>query len=51
VRILEVSNGTREPDGTRRTFHLGAMPGDTPHQVVAASYGINPETYRESVRT
>ena len=51
VRIIEVVNGSPEPDGTRRKFHLGAMPGDTPHDAVAASYGINPAVYRESVRT
>jgi hypothetical protein len=50
-RIIEVVNGTIEPDGTRRKFHLGAMPGDTPAEVVAASYGITPAHYREAVRT
>jgi hypothetical protein len=51
IRIIEVINGSPEPDGTRRRFHLGAMPGDTPHNVVAASYGIDPAAYREAVRT
>jgi hypothetical protein len=50
-RIIEVVNGTIEPDGTRRKFHLGAMPGATPAEVVAASYGIAPPHYREAVRT
>jgi hypothetical protein len=39
-RVIEVINGSREHDGTRRTFHLAAMPGDTPAEVIAASYGI-----------
>jgi hypothetical protein len=51
IRIIEVINGSPEPDGTRRRFHLGAMPGDTPHNVVAASYGIDPAVYREALRT
>lgn len=51
IRVLEVTNGTVEPDGTLRKFHLGAMPGDTPHAAVAASYGFNPDVYKESVRT
>jgi hypothetical protein len=51
IRIIEVMNGSLEPDGTRRRFHLGAMPGNTPQEVVAASYGINPKVYQEAVRT
>ena len=51
IRIVEVQNGSLEPDGSRRKFLLGAMPGATPHQVIAASYGINPELYVEAVRT
>lgn len=51
VRILEVVNGSVEPDGRRRKFHLGAMAGNTPHECVAASYGRNPERYREADRT
>ena len=50
-RIIEVVNGSRERDGTRRKFHLVAMPGDTPAEVIAASYGIAPAHYREAVRT
>jgi hypothetical protein len=50
-RVIEVVNGTLEPDGTRRKFHLRAMPGDTPAEVVAATYGIAPAHYREAVRT
>jgi hypothetical protein len=51
IRIIEVINGSLEPDGSRRKFHLGAMRGDSPHEVVAASYGINPQAYREAVRS
>ena len=51
LRIIEVRNGSLEPDGTRRRFHLGAMRGDTPHEVIAASYGIAPKHYREAVRS
>lgn len=51
IRIVEVVNGSLEPDGTRRKFHLGAMPGKTPHDVIAASYGIAPQHYREAART
>ncbi len=50
VRIVEVMNGSLEADGTRRRFHLGAMPGATPHEAIAASYGIAPAHYREVVR-
>lgn len=52
VRILEVVNGTEEPDGTKRKFHLGAMPGSTDtHNAVARSYGFNPDRYKERQRT
>ena len=51
VRVIEVTNGSLEPDGSRRRFHLGAMPGATPAEVVAASYGIDPRRYREAVRS
>ena len=51
VRILEVNNGSLELDGTRRKFHLGAMRGETAHDVTAASYGIAPQHYREAIRS
>jgi len=51
IRLLEVQNGTLEPDGSRRKFILGALPGNSPHECVAASYGINPKYYNEAVRT
>jgi hypothetical protein len=50
-RILEVMNGSLEPNGTRRKFHLGALAGETPAEAIAASYGIPAEHYREAVRT
>ena len=51
IRVVEVVNGSLEPDGTRRKFILGAMPGKTPHEAIAASYGVAPKHYREAVRT
>jgi hypothetical protein len=51
IRVVEVLNGSLEPDGTRRKFVLGAMPGNTPHEAIANSYGISPRHYREAVRT
>lgn len=37
--------------GSRRKFHLGAMPGNTPHECVAASFGRPAGKYREAVGT
>jgi len=58
LQVTEVHNGSLEPDGTRRRFHLGAArdprtrkPPRTPHEAVAHSYGIAPKHYREAVRT
>jgi hypothetical protein len=52
IRVLDVYNGSLEPDGTRRRFFLGAMrDAKTPHEAVAMSYGIRPENYNEQVRT
>ena len=51
ARILELANGTVEPDGTRRKFHLGAMLGETPHDCVAASFGRPADKYREAIGT
>lgn len=51
IRIVEVHNGSLEPDGSRRAFLLGAMPGATPHDAIAASFGISPKHYVEAVRT
>lgn len=56
VRVIEVNNGSLEPDGTRRKFILGCVHRngrypDTPHEAVAWSYGINPKIYKELLRT
>lgn len=56
IRVVEVVNGTREPDGTHRKFILGCVRRDgrfpeTPHEAIAWSYGINPKVYDEVVRT
>jgi hypothetical protein len=52
IRVLDVHNGSLEPDGTRRRFHLGALSGaKTPHEAVAMSYGRNPNSYGEACRT
>lgn len=58
IRVVEVENGSLEPDGTRRKFVLGAarhpitnaLPG-TPHEAIAWSYGRPADQYEESVRT
>lgn len=58
MEVIEVTNGSVEPDGSRRTFHLGAArdpraqaPARTPAEAIAHSYGIAPAHYREAVRT
>ena len=56
VRVVEVVNGSNEPDGTRRKFVLGAArrsrrEATTVAEAIAASYGVNPKVYREAVRT
>ena len=52
IRVLDVWNGSLEPDGTRRRFFLGAMRGaNTPHEAAALSYGIDPRIYSEGTRT
>lgn len=48
VRIIEVVTGSTEPDGGR--YLLAAMPGDTPHEVIAASYRMAPARSRAAVR-
>lgn len=56
IRVVEVVNGSLEPDGTRRKFvlgcvrHNGQLP-ETPAEAVAFSYGINPKFYKETIRT
>jgi hypothetical protein len=52
LRVLDVYNGSLEPDGSRRRFFLGAMSGArTCHEAVAMSYGISPDVYVEGART
>ena len=52
LAILHVVNGSLEPDGTRREFHLGALSeARTCHEAVAMSYGRAPHSYREAGRT
>jgi len=56
IRVVEVINGTKEPDGTFRKFILGCIRRDgrypdTPSEAIAWSYGINPKKYNETVRT
>jgi hypothetical protein len=52
ARYLHVVNGSLKPDGTRRTFLLGAHPeAATPHEAVAASYARPANRFREAVRT
>lgn len=56
VRVVEVINGSVEPDGTRRKFILGCVRQNgafpkTPHEAIAWSYGINPNVYSEAQRT
>jgi hypothetical protein len=52
VRMLRVVNGTVEPDGGRRQFHL-SVPWwcSTPHEAVAWSYGRPAQLHTEAVRT
>ena len=52
LAILHVVNGSLEPNGTRREFHLGALSeARTCHEAVAMSYGRAPHSYREAGRT
>jgi len=52
VRVLRVVNGTIEPDGHRRQFHLGVpLECNTPQEAVAWSYGRPAQFHTEAVRT
>lgn len=52
LNVIEVTNGTIEPDGTRKKYMLGALRDTkTPHEAVAASYGRPASKYKEVVRT
>jgi hypothetical protein len=50
--VVEVENGTREPDGSRRHYFLPVPPGArTPHEAVAWTYGLTPDRYWIAART
>jgi len=50
--VLEVENGTREPDGTRRRYFLPVPPlMRSPRQAAAWTYGLSAEEYDVAVRT
>jgi hypothetical protein len=56
IRVVEVINGSQEPDGSYRKFILGCVRRDgrypeTPNEAIAWSYGIPETIYDESVRT
>ena len=52
LAILHVVNGSLEPNGTRREFHLGALSeARTCHEAVAMSYGRASHSYQEAGRT
>jgi hypothetical protein len=52
IRVLRVLNGTVEPDGRRRQFHLGVpLECNTPHEAVAWSYGRHARLHSEALRT
>lgn len=51
VKVLQVTNSSLEPDGSRRKFHIGVVNGENPHEAVAHSFGFNPEYFKESVCT
>ena len=46
LKLLEVTNGTAEPDGSRKTYWLNVPPNmQTARQAVAWTYGMSPEDY------
>jgi hypothetical protein len=50
--LLEVKNGTLEPDGTRRRYFLRVPPHMlTAREAAAWTYGLSPEQYEIAVRT
>jgi hypothetical protein len=50
--LLQVQNGTLEPDGTRRLYFLRVPPDiRTPHQAVAWTYGLSTAQYELAIRT
>lgn len=58
INVVEVLNGSLEPDGTRRKFILGAARHPTsgsnprtPKEAIAWSYGIPEKAFNEGART
>ena len=52
ICFVEVVNGTREPDGTRKRYFLRVPPDmQTAREAVAWTYGLTAEQYRPQVRT
>ena len=50
--VLEVQNGTREPDGTYRQYFLSVPPNmRSPTEAVAWTYGLTARQYELAVRT
>jgi hypothetical protein len=50
--VVEVTNGTLEPDGGRRRYFLAVPPYvETPREAVAWTYGLESEEYELAVRT
>jgi hypothetical protein len=50
--VVEVENGTREPDGTRRRYFLRVPPTiSSAHEAVAWTYGLTREQYAVAART
>lgn len=50
--MVEVVNGTEEPDGTFKNYHLRVPPNiTTAHEAVAWTYGMKAEEYDLAVRT
>jgi hypothetical protein len=46
LKMVEVVNGTPEPDGSRKTYRLNVPPHvETARQAVAWTYGLEPEDY------
>jgi hypothetical protein len=52
IVVVEVENGTREPDGTRRRYFLRVPPTmRSAREAVAWTYGLTPEQYEDVRRT
>jgi hypothetical protein len=50
--LVEVENGTTEPDGTRRKYFLRVPPStQSAHEAVAWTYGLQPDQYVVTART